>query len=273
MKFMAEASYGGMRFYSDTSYATQVMSVNNSADPLGAGNVYVNSNLQAGSSLRAQLFYDSNDTFYYVNPNGNSILYKFENINQRCSYDRAWDNYPSITVYNTTDQGPQNDFRIHGIGGANGGDFAVRLLVDGDITSLANINAGGAFYGQGFYDSNNTGYYGDFSSTGTSLNVAGSIVAAGNVTAYSDRRLKNNIQQMTSALDKVSQLLGVTFTRNDLADTTRRYGGLLAQDVEKVLPEAVHDIGGTLGVDYNATIGLLVEAIKELRDEVEMLRK
>jgi len=273
IKMGAAAGYGGMKFYTDYDMSSQVMSINNGADPLGAGNVYVNSNLQAGSSLRAQLFYDSNNTAYYVDPNSNSVLYKFENINQRVAYDRAWDNYPSITVYNTTDQGPQNDFRIHGIGGANGGDFAVRLLVDGDITSLANINAGGAFYGQGFYDSNNTGYYGDFSSTGTSLNVAGSIVAAGNVTAYSDRRLKNNIQQMTSALDKVSQLLGVTFTRNDLADTTRRYGGLLAQDVEKVLPEAVHDIGGTLGVDYNATIGLLVEAIKELRDEVEMLRK
>jgi hypothetical protein len=273
IKMGANAGYGGMKFYTDYDMSSQVMSINNGADGLGAANVFVNNNLQVNGNIRTPIYYDVNDTFYYINPNSNSVLYKFENINQRVAYDRAWDNYPSITVYNTTDQGPQNDFRIHGIGGANGGDFAVRLLVDGDITSLANINAGGAFYGQGFYDSNNTGYYGDFSSTGTSLNVAGSIVAAGNVTAYSDRRLKNNIQQMTSALDKVSQLLGVTFTRNDLADTTRRYGGLLAQDVEKVLPEAVHDIGGTLGVDYNATIGLLVEAIKELRDEVEMLRK
>jgi hypothetical protein len=153
MKFMAEASYGGMRFYSDTSYATQVMSVNNSADPLGAGNVYVNNNLQAGTSLRAQLFYDSNDTFYYVNPNGNSILYKFENINQRCAYDRAWDNYPSITVFNNTDQGPVGDFRIHGVGGPSGGDFNVRLLVDGTIQSLSDVQA------PIFYDSNDTAFY------------------------------------------------------------------------------------------------------------------
>jgi hypothetical protein len=68
IKFGAHANYNGMRFYDDSTMATQVMSINNSADPLGASNVYVTNNLQAGSSLRAPIFYDSNDTAYYTNP-------------------------------------------------------------------------------------------------------------------------------------------------------------------------------------------------------------
>jgi hypothetical protein len=68
IKFGANASYNGMRFYDDYTMATQVMSVNNSSDGLGGGNVFVNNSLQAGSSLRAPIFYDSNDTNYYVDP-------------------------------------------------------------------------------------------------------------------------------------------------------------------------------------------------------------
>lgn len=113
----------------------------------------------ASADFRSQLFYDSNDTGYYINPNGTSVLYNVEMINMRCSFSRQWDNYPGISVYNTTDQGPQGDFRIFGSSGANGGDFSVRLLVDGEITSLTNVNAASAMYAPIYYDSNNTGYY------------------------------------------------------------------------------------------------------------------
>jgi len=70
----ANASYGGVRFYDDYDMATEVMSVNYGAVGLGANNVYVNNSLVAGSSLRAPIFYDSNNTGYYVDPNGTSIL-------------------------------------------------------------------------------------------------------------------------------------------------------------------------------------------------------
>jgi len=50
---------------------------------------------------------------------------------QRAGYDRGWDNYPAITVFNHTDQGPQGEFRIHGANGASGGDIAVSLRIDG----------------------------------------------------------------------------------------------------------------------------------------------
>lgn len=106
----------------------------------------------------------------------------------------------------------------------------------------------------------------------TTLKLTGHFTASGNVTAYSDRRLKDNISRIESALDKVQSLNGVTFTRNDLADKDKRYVGLIAQEVQSVIPEAVTvqgDANETLAVDYQGLVGLLVEAVKELAQEVK----
>jgi hypothetical protein len=116
-------------------------------------------NVNGGGALYATIYYDQNNTGYYVDPNSTSNLYNMELINLRCGFDRSWENYPGIAVRNTTDQGPQGDFRIHGLGGANGGDFSVRLLVDGNVQSLADLVAGGALRAPIYYDSDNTGYY------------------------------------------------------------------------------------------------------------------
>jgi hypothetical protein len=82
IKFGANASYNGMRFYNDYNMATQVMSVNNATDPLGTNNVYVNYNLQAGSSLRAPIFYDSNNTGYYFD-GASAHSTRFEGVSNR----------------------------------------------------------------------------------------------------------------------------------------------------------------------------------------------
>jgi len=101
----------------------------------------------------------------------------------------------------------------------------------------------------------------------------GSVVATGNVTAYSDSRLKENVEVISNAVSKVQQLSGNTYTRNDLEDTNKKYAGVIAQEVEAVLPEAVSTTpDGTKVVDYNATIALLVEAVKELKAEVDSLK-
>ena len=68
IKIGANAGYQGVRFYTDYDMGTQVMSVNNGSDALGAGNVYVNNSLVAGSSLRAPIFYDQDNTGYFVDP-------------------------------------------------------------------------------------------------------------------------------------------------------------------------------------------------------------
>ena len=111
-----------------------------------------------------------------------------------------------------------------------------------------------------------------------SLDISGNLVVGGNVTAFgspSDIRLKENIEVIPDALDKVKQLRGVTF--NYIKDGNKSTG-LIAQDLEKVLPDAVYvtsdvDDGEDkhLAVRYGNTVGLLVEAIKELEARVKEL--
>ena len=107
------------------------------------------------------------------------------------------------------------------------------------------------------------------------LHVDGDVIAFS--TTISDERLKHDIEPITDALSKVGQLNGCTFTYNN---ENKRSAGLIAQDVEKVLPSAVsevelplqHDDGiAYKTVQYDQTIGLLVEAIKELTAKVEEL--
>ena len=110
----------------------------------------------------------------------------------------------------------------------------------------------------------------------------GQIDAAGDIVAYatlgsSDRKLKENIQKVEGALELVSQLDGVTF---DWKDKERgSSAGVIAQNVEEVLPSAVRDVD-TIGeegqthkaVDYNQLSALFIEAIKELKEENKLLR-
>jgi len=107
------------------------------------------------------------------------------------------------------------------------------------------------------------------------LHVDGDVIAYS--TTVSDERLKTGIAPITDALSKVNQLKGCTFTYK--ADG-RKSAGLIAQDVEKVLPSAVsekvlpfaaEDEEMYKTVQYDQTIGLLVEAIKELTAKVEEL--
>ena len=105
-----------------------------------------------------------------------------------------------------------------------------------------------------------------------SLDVSGNLVATGNVTAFSDIKLKENITPIGDALHKVCQLNGFTYNRNDIEGSPRQ-AGLIAQEVQAVLPEVVVDNDGTLSVAYGNMVGLLVEAIKELKAEIEELKK
>lgn len=96
--------------------------------------------------------------------------------------------------------------------------------------------------------------------------ISGDKTFSGNVSAYSDERLKSDIQLIGDALVKVMQLRGVTFVRTDVAGSPRQTG-VIAQDVLRVLPEAVSG-DETLAVAYGNMVGLLVEAIKELAARV-----
>ena len=106
---------------------------------------------------------------------------------------------------------------------------------------------------------------------------SGNLVVLGDVTAFgspSDINLKENIEPISNAVEKVQKLDGVTF---NYKKDGRRSTGLIAQQLEEVLPEVVYtaeDLDGEehLAVRYGNTVGLLVEAIKELKEEIEELK-
>ena len=107
------------------------------------------------------------------------------------------------------------------------------------------------------------------------LNVV-NIVASGDISAVnfnstSDASLKTNVNTITRALDKVTQLRGVNF---DWIETGKSATGVIAQEIEAVLPEVVsEDDNGIKHVAYGNLVGVLIEAIKELKAEIEELKK
>ena len=125
-----------------------------------------------------------------------------------------------------------------------------------------------------FYDATNT-------SNDFVFDMAtGEFTAAGDIAANSDMRLKENIETISDALNKVSEMRGVYFDLK--ANPGTRKTGLIAQEVEKVLPEVVktstvdsngEPVDNIKSVAYANVVGLLVEAIKELKDKVESLEK
>ena len=116
-------------------------------------------------------------------------------------------------------------------------------------------------------------YIRDGTTTRFTFDDAGAFTATGNITAYSDLRLKENVEPITDALTKLDEISGNTYTRNDLKDTEKKYAGVIAQEIETVLPEAVVESeDGIKTVDYNATIALLIQAVKELKTEVKALK-
>ena len=106
-----------------------------------------------------------------------------------------------------------------------------------------------------------------------------SVSATGDIVAYasSDERLKDNIEVISNPIEKVQQLKGVTWDWNDNADELQQSlpnVGVIAQDVEKVLPQLVKDRdNGFKGVDYDKIVGLLIEAIKDQQTQIDELKE
>ena len=118
----------------------------------------------------------------------------------------------------------------------------------------------------------------DNSSTITALTLdmsaAGAATFNNDVTAFSDKRLKDNVETIPNALDKVCAMCGVTFTRND--NDNKPGTGVIAQEMQEVFPVVVkenNDELNTLSVSYGNLVGVLIEAIKELKEDIKKLKK
>ena len=103
------------------------------------------------------------------------------------------------------------------------------------------------------------------------LNVTGTITATGDITAFSDARIKENINPIVNALGKIRELRGVTYT--GIGATVKKIG-VIAQEIEKILPEVVATDDTPdhyKSVAYGNITALLIEGIKELAAKVDAL--
>ena len=109
------------------------------------------------------------------------------------------------------------------------------------------------------------------STTKLTFNPSSGLLTSTDYNSSSDKRLKKGIKTVDSALTKVEALRGVSFTWKD---SNTKAIGMIAQEVQDVLPDVVTtDDDGYLGIKYTNVIGVLVEAIKELKADFEAYKK
>jgi hypothetical protein len=321
---------GGFYFETGGRWAQYYSYANNcwgygTSSTSSAYNIYCPTGVYSGGRVDGTIFYDSNDTTYYLDPNSSGLSLKINGNIECYARSAAWAEglrvrVPSRSTWGgirfTRDEGNYNGNWAIGFTGIDssddltfwgnsGGSEAMRAR----LNQSAQLTVTGDIRTPIFYDSNNTAYYTDPASTSNLNNVqvvtfgvgtaasgtTGEIRATNNVTAYySDERLKENITTISSALSKLLTLRGVTFNSNEIAE---QYGytdkkeqvGVIAQDVEKVLPQVVvpapfdiaQDKDGNeysksgenyKTVHYDKLVPLLIEAIKELKGEIEELK-
>lgn len=151
---------------------------------------------------------------------------------------------------------------------------------------MFNSNNGGFYYQNSGrwsayynYGNNSWGWGSSTTSSSYRMYVNGNIYATGTITAASDERKKTEIETVTNALEKLIRLRGVTFKRTDIKETEVRYGkteiGVIAQEVEKVLPEVVNYAADVdeYAVSYGNFAGLFIEAIKEQNRIINNMNK
>ena len=118
-------------------------------------------------------------------------------------------------------------------------------------------------------------YIGGKATVANGLEVTGSIDASGDITAYfsSDERLKDNLTPIVGALDKINQIGGYEFDWNNNSEHSGHDVGVIAQEIEKVLPEVVVDRdNGYKAVRYEKIVALLIEAIKQQQLQIDELK-
>ena len=168
----------------------------------------------------------------------------------------------NVGIGNTT---PNAKLQVTGTANVSGNVVIGGGLTSANVTSSTNtvtIGTTGYFVSNGFVGIGNT-------APTSKLHVQGAILASDNITAYSDERLKKNITTIENALEKVNKIRGVRYIQ--IASGNPGIG-LVAQEVQPVIPEVVVQNGEYLSIAYGNMVGLLIEAIKEQQVEIEKLK-
>lgn len=216
--------------------------------------------------LLAPVYYDGNNTQYYVDPASTSRLGTVNSDLLR-SYSNLYLDYQ----YGATVVGVYSSYRFQGV-------FAM-----GDSYKLATDGTNCAdHYGIAWSHPNAGGQAANLSSHGALIQISGitrvalstNIWCQGDIIAYSDARVKDNVQVIDNPLERLKKVRGVTFTRNDLEDKEKRYAGVIAQEMIDALPEVVtENADGHLSVSYGNSVSLLIECIKEQQTQIEELKE
>ena len=264
-------NYGGV--YASN---TLTMASSSSINFVISNNVYATLNTDYfthNSDIRTPIFYDSNNTVYYIDPNGVTNLggtndfpfrvTKTSGVNSGCAL--------FTNQYGDNSWGIVSEFRI---GSGSGTDRPSILFSTGYNNNTWSI-------GYGFTDDNfrikiDHGWRNQ--AWGTQRMVmdrSGNVTFSGDVTAYSDERIKKDVKTIENALEKVNSMRGVTYK---LKENNKEGIGVIAQEIEKIIPQVVSETPSDDGeafnvknVAYGNIVGVLIEAIKELSNKVEEL--
>ena len=235
---------GSVSIPTSTGYAFGDHAFNNYWRPV---DVYGNSYFDINSGS----FYVDSANYYLRDASSNMIqemnastitLHKNVSIVRwQGAIDRAWDNYPSITIYNSTGLGPQGEFRIHGYPGGSGGDYSINVRIDGSYLNLSDARI----------KTNVTP-------------ITGALDLVGNLNGVRYQKMNRSLQPETHT--NINN--GIKF-------------GLIAQDSIEFIPECVAQTPNAMplengwcdeyAMDYAQLTPLLIEAIKELTARVQQL--
>jgi len=208
-------------------------------DPHSTSNLYT---IYAQSEMRAPIYYDINNTAYYTRPSTYSYM---NQIWTAGTIQAGSSGTGNIYLGNNGISGSGNHFRFHTHGGA----------------TYFDMNSGTINWREG----SSTRYY-FYPSTA-------SITINGTLTQYSDIRCKENIVEIPDAIDKIKSIRGVYYNRTDF-NTEPTKIGVIAQEVEVLMPELILQAEDTdmKSVSYNELTAVLVQAIKEQQTIIDDLK-
>jgi len=274
----------------------------------GGSTLYTPGLIEAGGDLRAPIFYDSNNTGYYLDPNSTSRLNvsitntSYFGTDTNKGYAQGFNTYSTslhkIGYISFDWDANYNTYSNHGIASTNSdGNFSDNMSINSynDITLRLDSNANNSTsyvrYMNDTTGANQFAYIG-YNGSAYEAYFTGTVYATGDVIAYySDARLKKDIIKIDSALDKLSKINGYYYKPNEIAlsqqngEKDERKIGVIAQEIQEVFPEVVEfapfdrdEFGNSksgedyLTVKYERLVPVLIAAIKEQQVQIDELK-
>ena len=248
----------------------------------GAIDLADDDNLRFGSSDDVKIYYNANNNLYVNMVTAGNIIFQ-DNGASKIVLEDSGIFRPSGSATSGTSIGSDDNRWDHGY--FDNVSISSALVVRGTIDLADNDilrfgsgdDAEFLCNGSHFYLDLNSGIGNFYIRDGTTIrytfNDNGTFTATGSVVENSDISLKENIEVIPNALSKLSEIRGVTYNRKDMEDNPR-HAGVIAQEVEAVLPEVVEtdEDTGIKSVAYGSLISLVIEATKELKEENSVLK-